>query len=118
MIGVENLVKLASAVGQLGTLGYDIMEDGKISLRDLGHIREALVCVRAFMAIDYKSTLPEIKDLSDAEVAELSAAFNASLKIGGGTTERAVEDGLAMIVQILEVIAQFIDWGKSAKLVA
>lgn len=111
ILGIDNLKKIVAQIGAAGSIGYDILEDGKVSIRDLGELKDIFKMMKELGSVDYSKLKPEIADIDEAEQEALCAVFKESLKVGGGSTEETIEMGFDMLIKLLDALSAFVDWG-------
>ena len=105
-LDVEAIKTLTLAIAESGTAVGKIMEDNKVSLGDLMHLRALVSGVAKFRSVDYAALMPQAKDVDAAEAAELSALFTASFDLpGADTVEANVEAGFAVLMTALEALS-------------
>ncbi len=109
-MGIAALTTLVQAIGAASKAGSDILGDGEISIGDLRFAKEALVALATFKAVDWKSVLPETKDLDDAERGILADAFDRVFVLPPElkTAEQIVEAGFGYLLLILDAIMPFL----------
>lgn len=115
MLGIDNIVKLSAAAGSSITVVDGVFGDRNLSLGDLSELPKGVKVIKDLIEIDYKSVLPEIKDLEENEKEALASAFAKNLKLENLTMEAILESGFALIVEFLDLVAGIAKWGAKAK---
>ena len=114
---VENLKKLIGGVAELGTAGSKVMENGRLDLLDLRQVPAIIAAVRNLGGLDLKELVPESKDMSDAEKAEVSALFQEkfNLKSESANLEKSIEEGMGLLLEGLQAILSLVKLSNLAK---
>lgn len=103
-ISVENVKKLVTYLGAAKKEVDGIMEDHKVSLRDLKHLPGIVRAIKGLVGVDYKQLLPELSDLDDAEKEELKAVFAEAFKLPNPELNEALKDGFAFLIEAVDAV--------------
>lgn len=112
MIGIDNISKAAKAMGQGGSIMYEVWKDGKLSIRDASELKEIFQLVKGLAGIDFKALKPELDDADELEKDALANTFAEYLKVGGGTTEQTIEMGFTLLINAIDMLQTFLKWGE------
>lgn len=104
----ENIKKAIVIAAKLGNVAGKVFEDGKVSVADLSILPEFVMLFPAFIAVDWTKMIPEAKELKAEQSAELVALFNSEFDIPQEAQEHTIESVLAIVSQLVSVIASLI----------
>ena len=107
-LNIDDLKKLVAAIGSLGSVAGEVFEDGKISLTDLVSIGKLGIALSQLALIDYEKVLPEVKNLSSAEIMELHAIFADKFDMPQDALEAKVEKIFLTSQKLFAVIVEAI----------
>jgi hypothetical protein len=114
-LGVQEVKDLASAVAKTGAAAAKILADGQVTLSDTVHLPGVLAGLKGFADVEYLALLPELKDLDEAERAELAKDFQSKFDIPNDTVEAVVEQGYALLLEGLDAVMAFLKIGQQVK---
>lgn len=106
-LGIADIKALSGGVAKLGSSVGKILEDGAVDFKDLPQIPGLLAGVREVSRANLSLVLPEVKDLDEAEKAELAADFSAKFDLPNDSVEGVIEQGYAILLEALEAILSF-----------
>lgn len=112
-MGIDNLKKLLACVAALANLGDDVGRDTSPSR--WAKLLSVITIVKDASSVDFKVALQELKDLDMTERQALLAEIDADLKLGDAKLEKAIEDALAIVVDLDGVIERSVALVKSLK---
>ncbi len=112
-LGIENLKKVFSLLANLANLGDDVGRD--TSTARWGKLLTLIPIIGTVATLDIKAAVAEFKDLDATEKAELLAEIDADLKLGDEKLEKAIEDGLQIVVDLESVITRSISFVAAIK---
>lgn len=102
-LGIEEVKAVVDCGLKIGEL-VDALSDG-IGLGDLGALLRAAKSVKpAFDAIKSGKLIPEVKDLSDEEKADLKAFVADDFDIENDALEAVVEKALSVVIDLSALI--------------
>lgn len=109
-LSIVNLTALTVALAGTATVAGKVFEDGEVTLGDLKHAKAALDTLKKYKGVDYKSLLPEAKDLDDKEREDLAALFAQTFVLppAAKTTEEVVEAGLGYLLLAVQALGVFL----------
>lgn len=110
-IGIENLIKATEGAAGLATVVDKALEGG-INLADLPLLVPLFKAVKELVDCDFEDLRAEIDDLDDEEIEKLSQVFEASFDLRNDSIEVIVEQGIDILLSILEHINGLIDIAK------
>jgi len=116
MFGIENLKKVLAAVLEVGNIGDEIGHDGASAgmarwFKLTGLFDELM----ALQSVEFSKIGDEVKDLDDAELAELHSFLKVKLDIKDDDLESVVEEGVAIIVDAYQIVNRSIGLVKKFK---
>lgn len=104
MIGIENTKKAIKALCAVGNAVGHIMEDGKISIRDIGALKY-LKDAKDVVKIDFKELLKEYKDWDDQEKQMIASEMEKEFDIPQDQVEAKIEDGVRLVIDGLDIFS-------------
>lgn len=107
-LGIENVKTLASVAAKMGTAAGKVLEDGVVDWRDTFQLPAFLGALKDVSKVDFKALVPEVKDLDEAEKADLSAHFQKTFDWPDDAVEGVVEQGLEIVLAALEAVLSFV----------
>jgi hypothetical protein len=113
MLGIENLKKVFGLLAALANLGDDVGRD--TSSARWGKLLGLIPVLGQVASLDIKAALAEFKDLDAVEKQALLAEIQADLNLADDKLEAAIEDGLAIIVDLESVVERSIGFVKNLK---
>lgn len=105
---IAQLKSLVSVGAALGSVAGATMEDNKVDVKDLALLPRLIPVFPALLAIDFAQVVPEAKDLSEAEAAELVALYKAEFDIPQDDVEVKIETVLSLCVRLSGIVAELI----------
>lgn len=117
-LGIANILALTASVGLLGTATGKIMADGAVNLKDLPHVDDVFAGLRQIGKVKFVELLPEVKDLDEAEAAQLAAKFSETFDLPGDSVELVVEQGFALLTKAVEAVMSLWHVGEKVKVPA
>jgi hypothetical protein len=105
---IASLKGLVSVGAALGSVAGATMEDGKVDVKDLALLPRLIPVFPDLLAIDFSQVVPEAKDLSEAEAAELVALYKAEFDIPQDDVEVKIETVLSLCVRLAGIVAELI----------
>jgi len=99
---------LATAVAQTANAADGIFADGAVNLGDLGRLPGVLNALKTFVDVDYSQVVPQLADIDMVEAKDLAAHFSAVFNIKDDKYEVVVEQGLALVLRGIEVVAEIL----------
>lgn len=114
---VANLKLAIVAVAEIGSASAKVMEDGKVSLGDLRYAPALLNGIKSASGVNYKELLPEAKDMSEGEQAEIAQAFREHfvLKADAADVEATIEEGLVLVLSAIDAVLGFVKVSAAVK---
>jgi len=113
-LGIENLKKCLAVLVEGGNVGGQIAalpQDAGWFAR-LQPVANILDEVYDLSKVDWKSVIPEFKDLDEAEIAELKLFFEQKFDIPQDGAEVIVEKALGILINAGEVVKEIIALAK------
>lgn len=107
-IGIDNLLKLTNELGKLGTNIAHVFDDGKINAGDLQYAIAIFMEIPEWATIKYSDLIAEYKDLDATEQEQLAKAFETNFDLVNDTIENTIEEGLAIVFNVVKFIMIFI----------
>jgi hypothetical protein len=108
-LGVQDIVTLASALGDLATIVDNVAIHGQVGWLDLPKLIPAANAIREFASVNYAELLPEYEALTPDETATVVAAFDQHLAISEITGKAAIEAGFAAMLKASGAIQELKD---------
>lgn len=102
--GIENLKKIISVGAKIGNIGGMTFQDGQINKDDLLVLPSFFELFPTLIAVQWTQIVPEAKDISESESAELIDWFKYEFNIPQDNVEVTIEQALSLI----NTVAQFI----------
>lgn len=112
-LGIENLKKAFGLLASLANLGDDVGRD--TSAARWGKLLGLIPAIGQFASLDLKAAVAEFKDLDAAEKQALLVEIETDLDLGDDQLEKAIEDGLAIVVDFESVVQRSISFVKNLK---
>jgi len=100
--GIENIKKLIKGICAFGNAGGSILEDGKVSISDIGALKY-LVGAKDLLDVDVKALLEEFKDLDEQEKVVILSEIEAEFDIPQDEVEAKVEDAFALGLKAIDI---------------
>jgi hypothetical protein len=114
MAGITETKEMVGFILALGNALAESMEDDKLDLADVLKFLPALKTASVAMEGSGK-IMAELKDLDEAEVAELNQYVAANFDIADDEREAAIENGVAAAMLLAQVILSFGKKGEDAE---
>lgn len=112
-LGIENLKKVIVLTTTLANTGDAVGHD--TTAARWAKLLGLISAIPNAASIDFKAVMPEIKDLDEAEKAEILALFKADFDIADDKLEAAIEDGLAIVHDLVSVVERSVALVKTYK---
>jgi hypothetical protein len=103
-MGVDNLEKLTMALCGTGVALDKILDDMKITPKDIFHAPALLSSLKDFAGVSYGLLLPEVSDMDDVERERVANLFRTKFNIKSDAIEVAIEEGLALVLSGLQAV--------------
>ena len=115
-MGIENLKLVTRATARVATSVGNALEDGKLDLNDLWSEGPTLVTsLWSLKDADFSAIKDEVADFDDKEKRELADVFSIEFDIVNDSVEYIVEQGVAIVIDLLNAIKRIIEIGKLRK---
>lgn len=108
-LSASELIKLAAAVGDTGSVLGDIFADGKVGVSDIARLGALASALKEFADVTWADVVPQSLDVSSDEVAAVAAAFKQHLNLADDNVERLVEQGVDVIVTVARAVQVVMD---------
>jgi hypothetical protein len=105
--GIENIKRLFSigaSLAMAAETSVPAWKDGKLDAQDFAFLPDLFSIIGDIMALRFDQVVPEIKDLSAAEMVELGEFFKERLVMQDKSNEEALEAGLLKIMGTVKFI--------------
>ena len=107
-LGVVELAQLVKGVGDIGSLTWEVLEDGTVNFQDLDELWAILKSGQGLVGIDYTKALAEWKDLDDEEKTFLIEEFKKSFDGPLDDIEALVEAMVGLALELYSLIKNII----------
>lgn len=114
-MNIVQLNKLVEASCGVANVVGKVLEDGKVNIADLPNVFALLQALQRFSDIKYAELPAEIKDLDEKELAILADTFKKYFDLPQDNIEKAVEEGLTLVIQLFISIKKLTEVFKPAK---
>jgi hypothetical protein len=108
IVEISALKSLIFVGASIGNIAGETMVNNKIGVEDLPLLGKLIPVFPALMAIDFKSVLPEVKDLSESEAIELVEYYKQVFDIPQESLEVKIETVLSLCVRLYGIIAELV----------
>jgi hypothetical protein len=110
-LGIVNITLFCTALGGLGTVGGQVLADGKVTLADARYVPQLLAVGKKFVGVNYPEAVKEALDIDDDQEREaIAKVFDDTFDLPAGldSTEAVVEQGADFVLIALQTISQFV----------
>lgn len=108
-LNASELVKLAAAVGDTGTVLGAIFADGTVGLGDIAKLPSLAAALQELGDVQWSQVVPQAIDVDASEVETVAAAFKQHLNLADDNVERLVEQGVDVIVTVARAVQVITD---------
>jgi len=107
-MSVDELKVLVGFIAKLGGTTWEIMEDGKVGIRDLPQLWTILRAAQAIVQVNYGKVALELGDLSDEEKDELGQIFRDGFNGPIEDIERTLECVVAVAIELYDLVTRLV----------
>lgn len=107
-MSVDELKILVGFIAKLGSSSWEILEDGKVGISDLGDLWDILRAAQSIIQVDYGKVVLELADLSDEEKDELVQIFIDGFNGPIEDIERTLECVVAVAVELYDLVSRLV----------
>jgi hypothetical protein len=112
---MEELKKILLIGARVGTIGGEVVADGKVDLKDLPELFKVIGEARKLTEIDYEKACEQLKNLTSEQRAELNIEFSKEFDLPSDQLEQRVEKIVNQSLGLISYILKLIDSCKDVK---
>jgi len=94
---IDGLALLMNVLGE-------VFEDGKVDWADVASVSSLFTALNQLIHVDFNVVVPASKDLTEADKAIISKAFNEKFDIQDDSIENTIEDGLKYLLDGIKAV--------------
>lgn len=106
---IAELKKIVSFAARIGCGAGKVLQDGKVTLADFQYGPDFFMAFPILVQINWQMIMPEIKDFSAEETAELVNWFCSEFDIPQDTIEITIEKVLQIITNVVVMVMNLIN---------
>lgn len=104
MSGIQNILSLQEGALKVQAAALAVMDNGGLDMGDIGDLPKLVSGLKDLWLVDLQQVLPEFKDLDAEERLVLAKSFAEGFDIKNDDTEAAIEQGQAMLLELVSAI--------------